>query len=133
MLEIPKRRFLLSLSQEGDDELLIVGNGEVRMRTQGGAEYARMFSHPGIASNASGICLASALRDRARMPSLATCDSLKEDCSGEELLGGGGVGSVSGRGSIGSGRVRKSTGSGEGVGTYFQSDRRTKQVGINCC
>ena len=111
--------------------MLIVGNGEVRMRTQGGAEYARMFSHPAITGNASGVPLTSALRDRGRMQSLATCDSLKEDCSGEELLGGGGGSSVSGRGSLGSVRIRKSTGSGDGV-TYFQSDRRSKQVGSKC-
>ena len=94
-----------------------------------------MFSHPAMVGSATGIPLTSALRERSRMQSLATCDSLKEDCSGEELLGGGGGvvsggggGSTSGRGSLGSGRMRKSTGSGEGVVTYFQSERRSKQV-----
>ena len=124
-------------SQDAEDEVLIVGNGEVRMRTQGGAEYARMFSHPALSSPA-GAPLASALKDRSRLQSLAASDSPKEEYSGEEFLAGvggggggaGGGGSVSGRSSVSGGRGRKSLGSSEGVMVHLQSDRRSKQVRI---
>jgi hypothetical protein len=81
-----------------------VGNGEVRMRMQGGTEYARMYSLPALKDSG-----------RSRIHSLAS-DSLREDMSAEELSSGRGVS-----------RGRKSLGS-EGAMGYAQVDRRSKQV-----
>ena len=115
--------------QDIDDEVLIVGNGEVRMRTQGGAEYARMFSHPTLPSNAAAAFpLPSALKDRSRLPSLASQESQKQDGSDDGGGGAGGGGGLGGR--SGAGRGRKSLSSSEGVMAHLQSERRSKQVRI---